>query len=76
MNPLEILEGPDFQFGKGRKGNIDVLSRHFNVNVLRPVLMDESQLISSTHIRQLMQQGYYEKAEDLLGWNLLTHQYR
>lgn len=70
LSPLELWEGPNFQFGKGRKGNIELLRRHFNVQVLHPVITDERELISSSRIRQLMQQGHYLQAEHLLGWSL------
>ncbi len=72
MHPLELWEGPNFQFGKGRKGNIEVLRCHFNVNVLHPVVSDEHELISSSRIRQLIQQGHHLQAEHLLGWNLFA----
>ncbi|MEH7178073.1 FAD synthetase family protein [Neobacillus vireti] len=67
INPIEIWEGPNFQFGKDRKGTIDDLRAHFNVGVLNPLQCDQGELISSTRIRKLLLQGNYSSAKKLLG---------
>ncbi|VEF47184.1 riboflavin biosynthesis protein [Bacillus freudenreichii] len=72
VNPLEIWEGPNFRFGKGRKGTLDVLGQHFNLGVLHPVECPDNEMISSTRIRQLIEAGEYSKAEQLLGWDLAS----
>lgn len=68
INPVEIWEGPNFQFGKDRKGTIeDLRTHHFNVGVLKPLQCEQGELISSTRIRKLIQQGNYSLAKSLLG---------
>ncbi|HEY9577734.1 MAG TPA: FAD synthetase family protein [Pseudobacillus sp.] len=67
MNPVEIWEGPDFLFGKNRKGTIEVLRRYFNVGIVKPLTCREGETISSTRIRKLLQQGHYSCAKELLG---------
>ncbi|WP_246145540.1 FAD synthetase [Bacillus rubiinfantis] len=67
LNPVEIWEGPDFKFGKNRKGTIDDLMEHFTVNVLKALQCEQGELISSTRIRNLIQQGDYSLAQSLLG---------
>ncbi len=70
LHPIEIWEGPNFYFGKGRKGNIEVLRHYFHVEVLTPVQYQGGDIISSTRIRDLLLQGQYSQAEHLLGWKL------
>jgi len=72
VNPLEIWEGPNFRFGKGRKGTLDLLKQHFRIGVLHPVECSEKEMISSTRIRQLVEAGEYLRAEHLLGWDLVS----
>lgn len=67
INPVEIWEGPNFQFGKDRKGTIDDLRNYFNVGILNPLKCEQGELISSTRIRLLLQQGNYSLAKRLLG---------
>ncbi|WP_257350968.1 FAD synthetase family protein [Pseudalkalibacillus decolorationis] len=67
LNPIEIWEGPNFLFGKNRKGNVEVLRRYFNVGVLNPMKCEQGETISSSRIRQLVQQGNYPQAKKLLG---------
>jgi len=67
MNPVEVWEGPDFLFGKNRKGTIEVLRRYFYVGIVKPLTCNEGETISSTRIRKLLQQGHYSRAKELLG---------
>jgi len=67
LNPLEIWEGPDFQFGKNKRGNIEILRRHFKVGVLNPLKCEQGKIISSSRIRNLMLKGENAQAEKLLG---------
>ncbi|KMY53317.1 hypothetical protein AC623_04355 [Bacillus sp. FJAT-27231] len=67
MNPVEIWEGPDFLFGKNRKGTIEVLRRYFYVGIVNPLTCKKGEKISSTRIRKLLQQGHYSRAKELLG---------
>jgi riboflavin kinase/FMN adenylyltransferase len=58
-----VVAGEDFRFGRGRKGDLDLLARlGFDV---RPVELLEG--ISSTRIRELVREGAIEEAATLLG---------
>ncbi|HVU19507.1 MAG TPA: bifunctional riboflavin kinase/FAD synthetase [Rhizomicrobium sp.] len=67
-----VVVGEDFQFGKGRAGNATVLSymgdmEGFGVEIFKPVAVEGSEKISSTQIRQALQQGRPDEAARLLG---------
>ena len=67
-----IVVGEDFQFGKGRAGNIAILSeagreRGFGVTVFKPVAAEGHDKISSTQIRDALKHGRPEEAARLLG---------
>ena len=67
-----VVVGNDFQFGKGRAGNIAVLSymgemEGFGVDVFEPVTVAEHEKISSTAIREALKAGRPEQAAKLLG---------
>ncbi|MCD1163865.1 FAD synthetase family protein [Peribacillus frigoritolerans] len=72
MNPIEIWEGPNFLFGKNREGTIEVLRRYFKVEVLQPLTCEQGEMISSSRIRKLLQQGNYPQVKKLLGVDCLT----
>jgi riboflavin kinase/FMN adenylyltransferase len=66
-----IAVGDDWRFGKGRKGDVALLSRlgselGFGLAALPPVMMDGDR-ISSTRIRQAIQDGNLEAAARMLG---------
>jgi riboflavin kinase/FMN adenylyltransferase len=67
-----VVVGGDFQFGKGRAGNITVLSymgemEGFGVEVFDAVTVAGGEKISSTRIRDALKQGRPEEAATLLG---------
>jgi riboflavin kinase/FMN adenylyltransferase len=67
-----IVVGEDFQFGKGRAGNVASLTemgkQHgFDVKVFEPVTAEGHEKISSTRIREALKQGRPEEAAELLG---------
>lgn len=69
----EIVVGYDYTFGHGREGNIDLLRETgnrlgFGVHVVEPVRTDHT-LVSSTSIRNLVQEGKLSEAKKLLGRN-------
>ncbi len=71
-----VVVGGDFQFGKGRAGNVTVLSymgemEGFGVDVFAPVLA-EGEKISSTQIREALKTGRPADAAKLLGhwWSI------
>ncbi len=66
-----LVVGDDFRFGKGRKGNFEQLKQAGNqygfevVNTQSFCL--QQQRVSSTQIRQLLEQGQLSQVKDLLG---------
>jgi riboflavin kinase/FMN adenylyltransferase len=65
-----MVEGPNFHFGRGRAGNVDVLRTLCNaagvaLEVVQP-LATEGGLISSSRIRELIQAGKVGQANQLL----------
>jgi len=72
LGAAAIVVGNDFQFGKGRAGNVDMLKRFsvecgFDVKIIEPVLEDSGEKISSTHIREALKAGKPDVAAKLLG---------
>ncbi|MGO4498873.1 FAD synthetase [Paenibacillus sp. 2RAB27] len=68
LNPLEIIVGQDFRFGKNREGDITLLERYFKVRMMQPICCSEGKHISSTRIRQLISDGEIQQSFNLLGW--------
>ncbi|MCA9278560.1 MAG: adenylyltransferase/cytidyltransferase family protein [Phycisphaeraceae bacterium] len=79
-NPVYIVEGSDFHFGKGRAGNVDVLkdlgmsqppSSQFDVEVVPPVptVLNDHTIVraSSTIARWLLTNGRVDDAARVLG---------
>lgn len=69
--PIEIVVGPDFAFGRDRAGNTALLrergpSHGFTVPALDQIDLDGN-VISSTHIRRLIAAGDVTAATSLLG---------
>ena len=67
----EICVGHEWSFGKGRRGNLDLLKKlgaqfHFNVVGVPPVTIN-GEIISSTAIRQAVEKGDFAKAAEMLG---------
>jgi len=67
----ELVVGYDYAFGKGRSGNIDFLRKQgkqygFPVDVVDAYFID-SELVSSTRIRELIREGKMAAAANLLG---------
>jgi riboflavin kinase/FMN adenylyltransferase len=67
-----IVVGEDFQFGKGRSGNVALLETmgkdaNFAVSVFKPVAASGHDKISSTQIRDALKEGRPEIAARLLG---------
>lgn len=68
---LEIHVGHDFAFGRGREGTIACLREMgtrlgFEVKTVEPVFL-EGQVVSSSLIRRLIQQGEVQRVARLLG---------
>lgn len=67
----EIVVGYDYSFGSRRQGNINFLKKMgdelgFKVHVVEPIHLNET-LVSSTSIRNLVQEGNLPEAKKLLG---------
>jgi riboflavin kinase/FMN adenylyltransferase len=74
LGARHIVTGPDFAFGKARAGGVKQLQEAadkgaFGFTALAPVRCEGEEPYSSTRIRQLLQQGKFEDASSLLGWN-------
>ena len=75
LRPKLLVVGHDFNFGKDRKGTLDLLrlfcaGRSIELDVIEPVESD-GQRISSTEIRIALARGELQQANDLMG-----HSYR
>ncbi len=61
-----VVVGRDFRFGAYASGTIEDLKKHFLVEVVDDVLINNTR-ISSTYIKDLIYSGEIEKAKKLLG---------
>lgn len=73
LNPVEIIVGGDFRFGKDRLGDLKLLEKYFNVRVTKPVFCPQGSVISSSRIRQLISDGELNLSKALLGWESGVH---
>ncbi len=85
LGVLHVVVGYDFQFGRGRSGDVNVLSwiglmEGFGVTIVEPVLrpgegQNAGQIFSSTRIREHIVAGRMREAADLLGhwWSVDGH---
>jgi len=69
----EIVVGFDYAFGKGREGTIAYLKKMgeefgFKIHVIDPVKLN-GQLVSSSHVRELIEEGNVKAAREFLGRN-------
>ena len=72
FDPHSVIVGYDHHFGFNRDGSPDFLKEFglnngFEVQIVGPV-SDENIIISSTHIRELIRNGYVRRASFELGW--------
>lgn len=70
-----MVEGPNFFFGRGRTGTIDVLrtftaAAGMTLEVVEPVVV-QGEIVSSSRVRKLLAAGQVDQARELL-----THPYR
>lgn len=71
LDPIEVLVGRDFRFGRSASGNVTTLARcgrqhGFEVVAHELVCLDD-ETVTSTRIRRLVAEGRVEKASELLG---------
>jgi riboflavin kinase / FMN adenylyltransferase len=67
-----VVTGYDFHFGKGRKGNAELLraAKHFDVTVVEQVTDDDGHApFASSSIRSALRRGHVKGAAQELGYN-------
>jgi len=72
LNMKELLIGYDHRFGKNREGNFEMIQSMedqfgYKTHKINPLLIDNEE-VSSTKIRQALQEGDIDKANKLLGY--------
>ncbi len=76
INIKGILVSPNFRFGKNRLGDFNLLTKlatKYNFTVFQTNLLEiDGQIVSSTLVRQLIQNKEYKKASNFLGWDYET----
>jgi riboflavin kinase/FMN adenylyltransferase len=70
LDARAMVEGPNFYFGRGRSGNIQLLERlckdaEVQLQVVEP-LVEQGDYVSSSRVRQLIQCGDVQQAAELL----------
>lgn len=73
LKAKKVFCGFNYHFGKGGKGNSDTLvdlckEFHIKTEIIPPVVID-SQVVSSTRIRNLLKEGNVKEANRLLGYD-------
>lgn len=66
-HPEEIFVGSNFTFGKGREGDVPLLTKHFNVTLPSLITCEKGEVISSSRIRELIKENNFTQAFHLLG---------
>ncbi len=76
LNAREVVVGENFRFGSGGGGDVLFLreagSRYGITVDAVPLLRDNGEVISSTMIRKLIEEGEVEKAAEMLGWDYMV----
>ena len=76
LKAREVVLGENFNFGRGREGNVDNLTEigsKLSIEVDGvPLLSYNHEVISSTRIRTLIEEGRAEEANERLGWDYLV----
>jgi len=66
INVQSIVVGNDFRFGSHRKGSIEDLKKEFEVDIIKPVIVD-NQIVNSSKIREYLKNGDIESVNKFLG---------
>jgi len=71
LRSKKLWVGRDLRFGKGRKGTVEKLVQwgtryDFEIGAVEPIVVDQER-VSSSRIRQLVEEGRVEEATPLLG---------
>lgn len=68
-----IIVGNDFYFGYQRQGSVETLMQYEQEfgyrTVVVPQVLHKDEAISSTRIKQTLEQGYMEEANEMLGYS-------
>ena len=72
LGTTKVVCGPDFRFGKEKKGDVDALKKRFQVDVVSFLKDSKGEKISSHHIKELIREGNIEEAAKDLGRNYET----
>ncbi len=67
-NTKKVVVGYDFRFGKNRSGDINLLKKSFDVEVIEEIKIDKIG-VHSHYIRQLINSGKIKEANKFLGHN-------
>ncbi|MEM9468572.1 MAG: bifunctional riboflavin kinase/FAD synthetase [Pseudomonadota bacterium] len=70
LEAKHIVVGDNFCFGQLRKGSPETIKKAgIDVTIVEPILDENSEIISSSRIREALRKGNIEIANSLLGWN-------
>jgi len=76
LQAREVVLGENFRFGKGGQGDVALLvslGSHYGMGVTAvPLLRENGEIISSTAIRKMVEEGEVEEAARRLGWDYLV----
>lgn len=71
FNPVHLVVGYDFNFGKSRSGNSDFLKSYCEKSGIKFTIVEalemDGQIVSTSQIRQFLELGNVEKANQFLG---------
>lgn len=68
LNVSDVIVGENFSFGKNKLDDLELLTSNFNLHVLKLEKFN-NQIISSSLIKMLLDEGAIEDANKLLGFN-------
>lgn len=66
LNVTEVYIGEDYRFGKGHSGDIELLKKHFKVNV-SPLVYIDNQKVSTQGTIKALKEGNIKEASSYLG---------
>ena len=78
LHARDVVVGEDYRFGKNRRGSCGMLKQYaeqygYQVHVLEKEKDETGREISSTYIREELEQGHMEKVWELLGYPYEIH---
>jgi riboflavin kinase/FMN adenylyltransferase len=75
LKAREVVLGENFRFGRGGQGDVAFLAQYAESHGIEvdavPLMRDDSNVISSTLIRSMIEYGDVEEADRLLGWDYM-----